>query len=61
MKINLSAASIIGLLNNETKTTSWSQLQPQSPMYLFVPQRDIHDYAEFEKDFKIAEIFLVIK
>jgi predicted helicase len=26
------------LAENDTKTTSWSQLEPQSPMYLYVPQ-----------------------
>jgi len=46
------------LAENETKTTSWSQLQPQSPMYLFLPQ-DMSMKMEFDKYFNIAEIFQV--
>ena len=46
------------LAENDTKTTSWSQLLPQSPMYLFVPQ-DMSMKAEFDNCVSISEIFKV--
>jgi predicted helicase len=46
------------LVENDTKTTSWSQLQPQSPMYLFTPQ-DIKLKSEYENYSKVTEILPV--
>jgi predicted helicase len=46
------------LAENDTKTTSWSQLQPQSPMYLFTPQ-DIKLKSEYENYCEATEILPV--
>ncbi|MDD5722803.1 MAG: N-6 DNA methylase [Syntrophales bacterium] len=46
------------LAENDTKTTSWSQLRPQSPMYLFIPQ-DIKLKSEYESCCKVTEILPV--
>jgi predicted helicase len=46
------------LAENNTETTLWSQLKPQLPMYLFIPQ-DIQLKSEFENYFKVTEILPV--
>lgn len=44
------------LKENDLSTTQWTQLQPQSPFYLFVPQNtDL--LAEYEQRWKISEVF----
>ena len=46
------------LAENYTKTTSWSQLKPQAPMYLFIPQ-NIKLKSEYENYVKVTEILPV--
>jgi predicted helicase len=46
------------LAENYTKTTSWSQLKPQAPMYLFIPQ-NIKLKSEYENYVKVTEILSV--
>ncbi len=49
------AAKYQYLLENSIKTTQWTELQPQSPFYLFVPQNtDL--LAEYQQGYKITDI-----
>ena len=45
------------LLDNNLKTVEWKELQPQPPNYFFVP-KDFSSQQEYEKGFKIDELFL---
>jgi predicted helicase len=52
------AAKYQYLLENSIKTTQWTELQPQSPFYLFVPQNtDL--LAEYQQCYKITDIMPV--
>jgi len=44
------------LLTNEVQTTKWQELKPVAPYYFFVP-KDFALQAEYEKFWKITEIF----
>ncbi len=46
------------LAQMEVKATSWRELQPQSPFYLFVPQ-ETHLRAEYDRGWPVPEIFPV--
>ena len=46
------------LLESDIATTGWSQLNPTSPFYLFVP-RDEAYLLEYEKGWKVTDIFPV--
>ncbi len=46
------------LWENDLESTPWHLLQPQAPFYLFIPQ-DTDLRAEYEKGWKITEIFPV--
>ena len=46
------------LWENDTVTTPWSHLKPQSPMYLFIPQ-NIKLKSEYENYIKVTEILPV--
>jgi predicted helicase len=46
------------LAENNTKSTKWTQLEPQIPMYLFIPQ-DMSMKVEFGNYISISEIFKV--
>jgi predicted helicase len=46
------------LMENSTKTTQWTKLQPQAPHYLFAPQnREL--LAEYEQGWKVTEMMPV--
>jgi len=52
------AAKYQYLNENNLKTTQWTELQPQSPFYLFVPQNtDL--LAEYQQGYKITDIMPV--
>ena len=44
------------LLENDLQTVEWKELQPQEPYYFFVP-KDFSLQEEYEKGFKIDELF----
>jgi len=44
------------LSNNDVKTTKWQKLKPVEPYYFFVP-KDFALQAEYEKFWKVTEIF----
>ena len=44
------------LLGTDVQTTEWMQLQPTSPLYLFVPQTT-ERIAEYEQGWEITDIF----
>ena len=44
------------LLETDAQTTEWNQLQPTSPLYLFVPQTTEH-ITEYERGWEITDIF----
>lgn len=46
------------LNNHELKTTNYKELQPLEPYYFFVP-KDFEAQADYEKGFKIDELFLI--
>jgi predicted helicase len=46
------------LENNDIFTTQWTNLEPQSPFYLFVPQ-DTHSLTEYERGWKVTEMMSV--
>lgn len=46
------------LADSDVDNTPWSELQPSSPFYLFVPQ-DTKLYGEYEKAWKITDVFPV--
>ena len=46
------------LAETDVNTTQWTELQPSSPFYLFVPQ-DTELLAEYEQGWKVTEIFPV--
>ncbi len=46
------------LAEMEVKATSWRELQPHSPYYLFVPQ-ETHLRAEYDRGWPVPEIFPV--
>lgn len=46
------------LNNHELKTTNYKELQPLGPYYFFVP-KDFEAQADYEKGFKIDELFLI--
>lgn len=46
------------LAENDIATTEWTELAPQSPFYLFVPQ-DTELLNEYEQGWKIPDIFPV--
>ncbi|MDQ3707395.1 MAG: DNA methyltransferase [Chloroflexota bacterium] len=45
------------LLNHDVTNTDWSDLSPQSPSYLFVPQ-DFNVLGEYQQGWPLREIFL---
>jgi predicted helicase len=44
------------LFGNDTQTTQWKELKPSAPYYFFVP-KDFTLQAEYEKFWKVTEIF----
>ncbi|MBI3933948.1 MAG: hypothetical protein HY316_04595 [Acidobacteria bacterium] len=46
------------LFQTDVKTTRWTELTPQTPLYLFVP-RDVDLLAEYEKGWKLPDVFPV--
>jgi predicted helicase len=46
------------LLKNDIETTEWKELKPNSPFYFFV-QRDVSYQEEYEKYWKVTDIFPV--
>ncbi len=46
------------LLDNGLETTSWQELAPQAPFYLFVPQ-NTDALAEYQQGWKVTDIFPV--
>lgn len=46
------------LWHNDLATTKWSELKPEAPFYLFVPQ-DIDLREEYEQEWKLTEILPV--
>ncbi|MDT5122433.1 MAG: hypothetical protein QOC96_1915 [Acidobacteriota bacterium] len=46
------------LWQHEMSTTKWTELAPQSPFYLFVPQ-DMDLLSEYEQGWKITELFSI--
>jgi len=44
------------LLKNDVETTRWQELKPAAPYYFFVP-KDFASQAEYEKFWKVTEIF----
>jgi predicted helicase len=46
------------LLRNDIETTEWEELKPNSPYYFFV-QRDVSYQEEYEKYWKVTDIFPV--
>jgi len=52
------AAKYQYLLENSLKTTQWTELRPQSPFYLFVPQNtDL--FPEYQQGWKITDVMTV--
>jgi len=46
------------LAEMEVSTTSWQELQPQTPFYFFIPQ-DTNLLEEYEQGWKITDIFKI--
>ncbi len=44
------------LFENDVRTTKWQELEPVAPYYFFVP-KDFALQAEYEKFWKVTEIF----
>ena len=44
------------LTRNDLKTTKWQELKPVAPYYFFVP-KDFSLQKEYEKFWKVTEIF----
>lgn len=44
------------LLESDVKTTNWQELKPVAPYYFFVP-KDFALQAEYDKFWKVTEIF----